>query len=349
MKQYIQLTTILGSLFLVSCGEDKSENSSSKSTATQEIQQSSSHQAIKDALKSQVNATSADLMVKMPSFADLPPAIFEIPDSLEGREMVQVTVRWTFLSKTDLYVMNEVLDELPDKPVVVEQVYKKGDLLDYVEANFVLQADGGGGYILSNSRFVKQNFTFAQLNERAKMGKVTLIRGSNKHLEASKMVAAIKQEAEEKQRLEQLEAAKAKQAEAKAKREQLIPVIEKSGKFEGSLTAQRNGNSVTEFFELTIEDIQEKAGDTLVKAKVLQYFKGKEKQVFAQFTGKFDESGNLVLVNVAPGRNTGWSQIWDLVDIANSRMTLHPAGHVDKVKITSKVGRYEISGELIRE
>jgi hypothetical protein len=279
MKIYTKYTlpasVIITSLVLTSCGEKNADEVASGATSKQEAQQvQGGEQAIKDALKSQVNATTADLMLKVPSFADMPPAQYEIPDNLENREMVQVSVKWPFISKYDLYELDSVLHELPNKPVVVKQVSSKGDELDYVEATFVLQADGGGGYIMQNSRFAKQGFSFGNYSQRDKMGKVTLIKGSDEHLEASKQVAEMRQAEEEKQRLEKLEAEKLKMAKAKAKIDELLSALNKEGTFEGALTAESNGRTVSQQFELTVEKVYEKAGTTFVDVKMLQYFNG---------------------------------------------------------------------------
>lgn len=117
MKKYLILPTVVASsLYLTSCGDEKTK--ASEETAKQEstTQTKGTHGAVKAALKSQINSVTADLMLKVPSYLDLTPAQYNIPESLEGRDLVQVSVKWPISAKDDLYSLDSVLHDLEGKP-----------------------------------------------------------------------------------------------------------------------------------------------------------------------------------------------------------------------------------------
>ena len=290
---------------------------------------------------------------------DLPPAVYSMPDSLDGRDLVQVSVKWPMIAKEDLYSLDRILHDLPSKPSVINLEFSKGDQVNYIESNYVLEADGGGGYIFKNSRFVKQSFEFPDVETKSTLGKSLLIKGSDEHMAAAKEAASIKQAADDKKRIAKAEAetksriAKAESeaerlAEVKLKVDQLLKVLEKKGVFEGALTAKNSGNGSKENsqFELTCKSVENRSGDTFVIVELLQHYVswGNRRSTTASFKGKFDKEGTLSLLNVSPGNNG-----WDFIDNSNAGMSLHYADHIDKIRITASTGKWKIDGDLVRK
>lgn len=364
MKKYIPLTTLVASsLFFTSCGDKKDDATTTTESSSEVVQKSDAHKEVKDALKSQVNSSTADLMLKTPSFADLPPAQYDIPESLEGRDMVQVSVKWAFVAKDDLYELDSVISELPNKPTIVEKKHSKGDEIDYVEAMFVLQADGGGGYVMQNSRFMKSNFSFGNLSTLDKFDGATLVKGSDEHMNAAKEASAIKQAEEEKRRLAEIEAEKQRQiaeaeatkkreeaeakkrADALAKKEQLLKVLTKEGNFRGLIGDPEKPERYDIEFKVTA--IEEHAGETEVKVSISHIYNG-EKYTAATFSGTFDDKNELYLRRLTRGKSPKLGFIAN--SSRDSRTNVISGDHIDKIKI-GMVDSYnnKYIGTLIRK
>lgn len=355
MKKYIPLTTtLIGSFFLTSCGgkdESTSSETSSNDSAPEQVQKKGAEQAIKEALKSQVNSTTADLMLKTPSFAELAPADYDLPSNLEGREMVPVTVQWRFLSKGDLYVMSGVLDELPDKPVVIEQVYEKGELIEYVEARFVLQANGSTGYLIQDSRFTKQQFRFDDYNTRQQMGKVTLIRGSEEHLAAAQKVSEIKQAEEEKLRLEKLETEKQNMAEYKNLVSNFSRVLSEGTNFKCVLPFEFEKNKGAPVI-IEVLAPTEKAGRQYFTLKVTHTTSSKNKEYTAKFHGYVKKDSTVLSLDTqTPSVDTWNSSAPRYLDNRDYKYEIELTDSDELVGITIINTRNERDGayEMIRQ
>lgn len=336
-------------LFFVSCG-DKDDPTPDKAPSEQDVapKQGATIESVKQALKSQVNAVTADLMLKTPSFADLPPAEYNIPSTLEGREMVQVSVRWPFIAKYDLYKMDSVLADLDNKPVVVEKVYSKDEELDYVEVNFVLQANGGSGYLLQNSRQVKSGFSFEDVSKLEQLGEVTLIKGSDEHLEASREVATIKQVKADQLRKEKLEAKKAQAVQAQAKQEQLLTVLRAEGELKG--ISRRPSKETSAQITLKVSKVYEAGGESFVEVVIYETTSRGKKLDACTYEGAFSETGELGLLPIKKGRYDGYSGSSASAYLnSDSKLTLEWDGSVDRLKLLAHAVRDEFTANLIRK
>jgi hypothetical protein len=178
--------------------------------------------------------------------------------------------------------------------------------------------------------------------------KNSVVVGSEEYLNTLQEAKALKDAKEEASRIAKQEEEARKRAEVKAKRDSMLQILEKEGRFSGNLIAQSRSNSVEQKFEFEVTQVSERAGDSHVSAALTQYYSNNKRTITAVFEGSFDENGTLVLVNSEPGKNSGWSTIWDLVDTSNTKLKVIPTGNDDKLKLTSKYGRFEISGVLVR-
>ena len=332
MKKYlIPTTAFAASLMFTSCGsKEEVTNADSQTASTQEeAQVSASHDTVKKAIKSQVNSTTSDLMLKVPNFIDLQPVQYDMPESLEGRELVQVTTKWPMVAKYDLYLTDSHLLDHPDKPIVVEKIHDKGDQLEYVELTFVLESDGGGGFIQQNTRFTKQSFSFGPgLDKKENLGKNLLEKGSDEHLLAGKVAAEVKQKREEQERIAKAETDAKAKAAAELKIAELLPVLKKSGKFRGELAS---GNYVADI-GLKAVSITEIAGERIVTINMWSIdARGRSKKP-ASFEGKFNESGSLILNRVKIGQSYEGPKFFSYHDM-RSDVTISWAGHIDKIQV----------------
>lgn len=344
MKKYILPTTLTITTFLLaSCGSKDTGAQTSTETATQESVQATTggHAEVKKALKGQVNSTTSDLMLKVTNYIDLQPAQYDIPSSLEGRDLVQVTVKWPMVAKHDLYLTDSHLLDHPDKPVVVEKIHSKDEQVEYVECNYVLEADGGGGYIAKNSQFTKQRFQFApNLDKKENLGKLVLVKGSDEHMAAVKIAAGVKQEREEEERIAKAEAEANEAAAIQAKVDQVMSVLRAPGTLSGEMYNNRDQVESKVTVRLISEELI--AGSLRINVKVGDFGKKSSGSIYE---GVFDSNGKITLTKIKRGNANSY-----YAGKRSGTLNIEWAGHIDKLKVTGTVDVYSgYHAELLRD
>jgi anthranilate/para-aminobenzoate synthase component I len=203
---------ILSSMLFTSCGDDTKATSTETEAVAQE-KADPKQSEVKAALKSQVKAVTSDLMVKVTPYIDVASPVYDIPEDLVGRDLVQVNVKWAFKAKEDLYLSEDTLHELESQPTVVVKKFSKGEEVDYVESTYVVEKAGEKGYILNRSQYTKQRFAVDYYKPRKEFGKNTLVSGSEEYNKAIAEVEAIEQAKAKKEKEEKLAKEEAKKAE----------------------------------------------------------------------------------------------------------------------------------------